>query len=331
MQFKTKRARMQNTVLAPILHRLIDLTEKADVKKRNSLIEFFRFLFAMNVVIGHGFLPVELNHFGPDRISVEFFFILSGFLFCNSLIKISDMSTGEAVKTILISKIKPILIPTVIGMICNGILNYLTDFTPVFEVFRYLWYIPAMLAIMVVYAILRTLIKKDFIFWWVVAILCVLTTILRFSGSEALFYFDYIRSTASVSLGMLMAKLPKPAPKHKITPWITLIPIALATFMIIYLSLAKTDVRYEAILDLLLYPLLIYVAFGIDLHFAPFNYLGGISFGIYAFQCPARLIKHLGEPDSWLPFVLIILLAVLYNMIARVVKYYGAIKRERKI
>ena len=49
-------------------------------KKRNSLIEFFRFFFALNVVKNHGYFPYRTRLFSPGRISVEFFFVLSGIL-----------------------------------------------------------------------------------------------------------------------------------------------------------------------------------------------------------------------------------------------------------
>ncbi len=301
--------------------------EKSNVKKRNSLIELLRFLFAMNVVIGHGFFPVQLDIFGLDRISVEFFFILSGYLFTRSLPKLAEMKTVEAIKTTLISKLKPLLIPMVIGMVSNLFFNILTDHSRKYDVFRFLWYIPAMLAIMVVYAILITLLKKENVFWWVVAGLCFIATVLRFSGNEDLFYFDYIRSTAAVSMGMLMGKLPKPQYKHKITGWLLLAPVVVATFSIVYYRLARTDLRYEAILDMVLYPLLVYLSFGVDFHFAPFNYLGAISFGIYAFQCTARLVECLGVTDEWAIFGVIVIPAVIYDLVRRIVRF---IKQKSK-
>ena len=302
-----------------------------NTKKRNSLIELYRFLFAMNVVIGHGLFPIKTNYFGPDRISVEFFFILSGFLFFGSLKKIQNMKTGEAIKTTLISKIKPILIPMIIGLISNTILNFLSNHKPMIEIFRYLWYIPAMLAILVVYAILRTLIKKDNLFWCIVAVLFLATTIMRFSGNEKLFYFDYIRSTASVSLGMLIAKIPKLSLKNKMINRLLLIPVSVAIFIIVFYGLAKQHVGYEAALDLLLYPLLIYISFGIEFNFAPFDYLGSLSFGIYAFQCPARLVKYIGVPTPWIPFGIIILAAITEDAIKKIIKHYKKQLTNKKI
>ena len=56
-------------------------------KKRNSLVELYRFLFAMWVVYYHGyfFLPKD-SHFSGGYIAVDFFFILTGF-FVMGLIK----------------------------------------------------------------------------------------------------------------------------------------------------------------------------------------------------------------------------------------------------
>ena len=281
-----------------------------NIKKKNSLIEIYRFFFAMNVLICHGYFPIELNHFGPDRISVEFFFVLSGFLFYHLLPKIREQKVHQAILFVLKTKLNPLLVPTVIGMICNLILNIITDYRPKIEVFRYLWYIPAMLAILVVYAILRVLLKSDKVFWSVVAALFVIATLLRFSGNDTLFFFDYIRSTSAVSLGILVATVPTWKVRHRWVLWLSLTAVVASVFCIIFWRLAAENRAYEALLDLLLYPLLIYLTFHVDFHFAPFHVLGALSFGIYAFQCPARLVRALGVTNPWIPFGLIFLLAI---------------------
>ena len=65
------------------------------MKKRNSLIEFYRFFFALNVVKNHGFFPEGFHYFSPGRVSVEFFFVLSGYLFVRTLDKLKDMLKTE--------------------------------------------------------------------------------------------------------------------------------------------------------------------------------------------------------------------------------------------
>lgn len=295
-------------------------------KNRNSLIELYRFLFAINVVIGHGLFPIPTEYWGPARISVEFFFILSGYLFFNSLEKLKGLSVVEAVKSMLKSKIKPILVPTVIGIISNIVYNFAINASllEMFKIFKYLWYIPAMLAAFLVYTILRVLLK-DHRFWLTVAIVCIICTLLRFSGNQILHDFDYIRSFAAVSLGILLAKVPKLQIKHKVIWWLVLIPILASVVCIVRYYLA--DIQWfggfwgvEAILDLILYPLLIYVSFRIDFNFPIFNYLGALSFGIYAYQCPARMLWGFGIYDKWMIFAVIIVMSVSDDFIKRIVK-----------
>ena len=57
------------------------------MKKRNSLIELYRFFFAMNVVKYHGYFPYQGRYISPGHVSVEFFFVLSGFLLRRSIDK----------------------------------------------------------------------------------------------------------------------------------------------------------------------------------------------------------------------------------------------------
>lgn len=288
-------------------------------KKRNSLIELYRFFFAMNVVIGHGLFPINIPYFGPDRISVEFFFILSGFLFVSSMEKFRDKPIVIAIWKMTVSKIKPLFIPMVIGLISNAILNYITGYTPI-KIFRYLWYIPAMMAIFLLYTALRIVIKNDKCFWCTVGLIFISSAIMRFSGSDALFLFDYVRSALAVSLGMLIAKIPAMKIKRKWILWIMITLIAATTFIIIFFRMAQDERIYEALLNLILYPILIYLTFNIDFHFPIFNYLGGLSFGIYAFQCPARLAAAFGASNKWIPFAIIIGLTLIYDLVKRIYK-----------
>ena len=274
----------------------------------------------MNVMIGHGLFPIDMKYFGPDRISVEFFFILSGYLFVASLEKYRDMPLNRALWKMTVSKVKPLFIPLVIGLISNAILNYLTSYNPL-KVFRYLWYIPAMIIAFLIFTSLRILIKSDKCFWRVVASIFVVSTLLRFSGSETLFFFDYLRSALAVSLGMLLTRIPKFPNNRKWICWMILIPVAITIFVIVFLRLAKDERFYEALLDIVLYPILIYVTFNIDFHSPILNYIGGLSFGIYAFQCPARLLSETVDISAWIPFALIFVLALTEDTVKRILTY----------
>ena len=64
--------------------------QKEKIKKitsRNSLIELYRFLFALWIVWYHGYFIIKNQYFDDGYIAVEFFFILSGFHFLKTLDK----------------------------------------------------------------------------------------------------------------------------------------------------------------------------------------------------------------------------------------------------
>ena len=91
-----------------------------------------------------------------------------------------------------------------------------------------------MLAAFLLYTILRVLIKNDKIFWRIVIAITVISSLLRFSGYDELFFFDYLRSALAVSLGMLGAPAPKIEFKNKKIWWLFLLPVASIIFYIVF-------------------------------------------------------------------------------------------------
>ena len=279
---------------------MADLVKKSS---KNSIIELLRFLFALNVLVYHEFLPFESSYFGQGWLSVEFFFILSGFLFNKTFEKTKNMSYLDGFKTIFNSKLKPLLVPIIIGLLSNIILNIIVKYHPL-KIWRYLWYIPAMMAMFFLYTVLRRLIKNDKSFFAVVLSIFIIATILRFSGNDALYSFDYIRSASMVSFGILLARLPRFEIKNKLLSWLLFIVAFVPTFLIICFRLGDMEWfggfrGIEAILNLVLYPFLILTAFNFNVNSKILSFLGAISFGVYAYQCPARLLATIGLKNSW--------------------------------
>ena len=182
------------------------------MKKRNSLIELYRFFFALNVVKNHGFFPEGFNCFSPGRVSVEFFFVLSGFLFVRTLDKLSDLPLRESLPKLIVEKLKPLLFPLVIGVLSNIIYNIVTK--DYFDgIWGYLWYVEAMMLVFIAYLLLKKLFKSDRAFTYLTIGVFILSTLLRFSGF--LYEWGYVRAAAAISLGMLLSKLPEIEIKHK--------------------------------------------------------------------------------------------------------------------
>lgn len=293
------------------------------MKKRNSLIELYRLFFALNVVKNHGFFPDGLNYFSPGRVSVEFFFVLSGYLFIRTLNKLQDLPLKESIPKLVIGKLKPLSIPLIIGLISNIAYN-IAEKDYFSGIWGYLWYVHAMIVTMIAYVVIRKLIKNDAAFFYTVLGIFVLATLMRFSG---VFYsWGYVRAASTISLGMLITKIPKIKLKRQNLLWLVLIPIQAACVAIVCFHLGNVEWwggfrGVEAILDLILYPALIYFTFQIDVSSKILNYLGALSFGLYAFQCPADLIRLLGVSNRYILLTVIVLAAIIEDAAKRIIKY----------
>ena len=76
----------------------------------------------------------------------------------------------------------------------------------------------------------------------------------------------------------------------------------------------------ELILDTILYPTLIYLTFNLNFKFGLFNYLGALSFGLYAFQCPAKLARLCITNNKLVLFLIILILTVACDLAKRIAK-----------
>lgn len=292
------------------------------MKKRNSLIELYRFFFALNVVKNHGFFPEGFNYFSPGRVSVEFFFVLSGYLFLRTLDKLSELPLRESVPKLIVGKLKPLFFPLIIGILSNIIYNIVTK--DYFDgIWGYLWYIEAMMLTFVAYLILRKIIKSEKTFLYVVLGIFILATLMRFSG---IFYeWGYVRAFATISLGMLLAKAPKIEIKKRWLIWVLLIPVQIACLSVVCFHLGNVEwfggfMGVEFILDNLLYPALIYLTFNVNVRSRALNYLGSLSFGLYAFQCPADLLRLVGLGNRYILLFIIVALTITEDVIKRIYK-----------
>ena len=288
-------------------------------KSKNSLIELFRFLFSLNVVKNHGLFCIESPYFGPGRVSVEFFFILSGFLFAGFLEKSREMPLKKSIPKLFYSKLSPLFIPIIIGLVCNLISDIVTG--DIWSgIWGYLWYIESMMLTMLAYTVIRRIIKNDRVFYTCVWVVFALATAMRFFS---IFHaWGNIRAFAALSLGILLSRLPRLRLKNQWPVWLMLIPVMAACFAIVCFRLVDATwhslLYVEFMLDNLLYPALIYLTFCIDFKCSLFNYLGALSFGLYAFQCPADLLRTLGITNLYILFAFIIFATLIEDSAKRI-------------
>ncbi len=292
------------------------------MKKRNSLVELYRFIFAMNVVKNHGYFPYQGPYFGPGRISVEFFFILTGFLLARSVNKYLDKPFWQGLRGFFWSKLKSILIPLIVAIPFNLWYSYLDG--DGLNLWGYLWYVNQMLIYIPIFFIVRYFIKNNNKFLLVIGIACIIATILNMTE----FFYDWgvIRAVMAISLGVLISHIPPLKIKNNFWKYLIVVFLMALTLSILILP---TNLAIEKLAFLVVYPMLIYFTFQLTVHNSIFNYLGSLSFGLYAFQCVVRPIEKFGYNNIWGMFIIIVALTLLEDTGKRIYRFVKMKKQEK--
>lgn len=299
---------------------MTDTVSKQDIKTKNSLIELYRFLFALWVLYYHSFVPYKGELFGQGYLAVEFFFVLSGFFLIRSIDKYIHRPTKEGLFSFLKHRFKGIAIPFLIGE------AFVLIYSFVFEIsynlfFGYLWYIRDLFIAMICIFLLRKYIKREKVFY----IILIAASLISFFGFLWLPIFAWpsgpFRSAAAIPVGIFAALVPQIKFKEKPNTAISLVGLIVCALGCIFIiALPNKSLLLSYILVIVGYPTLMYFTNQIHLSNKFFDWLGSLSFPIYAFQCILRVIEACGlESGTWL-FVILAALVLSYSLIMYIVK-----------
>ena len=298
------------------------------MKKRNSLIELYRFLFAMNVVKNHGYFPYQGRYFSPGRISVEFFFVLSGWFLRKTIDKYAHLSFWKGLLIMLRDKFISFGIPFAVAITC-GILCYFANGLDTwwdFNIWGHLWYINEMLIVFVFYYVLWRLVKSEKWFFIIAASVCLIASI--FHAIPNFYDWGRFRAFSSMSVGILISYIPSFKIKRQ---WLLYFPLVVVWAYVLRMLLFDFTFLEEEILNYVAYPALIYLTFQLSVHNVIFNYLGALSFGLYAYQGVVRVMCLFNFGNVWIWFSTILGLTILTDMVMRIILYQKNKKGQKQI
>lgn len=156
----------------------------------------------------HGLSLVNRGEvFRNGRIAVDFFFILSGYYIINSFIKECDKTYFEGLKHLIYKRIKPIGITFLICFIFQ-LISYIQFYEGFFEnnIWGYLWYIPHMLIVFIIYFTLYKIIKNKKIFNIMTGIMSAICYVLILTYTTN---YGIFRGIAGIGTGILLSQIPK--------------------------------------------------------------------------------------------------------------------------
>jgi hypothetical protein len=291
--------------------------------KRNSLIELFRFFFAMWVVYYHGyfFLP-KTKLFASGYLAVEFFFILTGMFLVKDIVKHSEQSFIKGGISLVWKKLKSLSFTLVISLIF-ALVYFFMHLDDPGSPWGFMWYIKWLIAVPLLFYAVYRIVKNPKMFYIIIAAITVVAYVLQ----ATLFYgAGILRGLYGIGIGVLLSLIPKNTLKIKNFN-LNIVFLALFVASTILFALFNYQLKNpDHLFILLLAPGLLYFASCINVNFAPLNYFGGLSFGLYAYQTICRVL----EDVSWMKdkygnikmFLILVALVIADDLIKRLIKYY---------
>ena len=297
---------------------------------KNSIIELLRFLFSIWVLYFHDYVPYRNNLFSDGKLAVEFFFVLSGFYLVRSMKKYDSQPVLKGLWAFIKQRFKALSTVFIIGEIFVFIYSFAFDFSYNF-MFGYLWYIRDLFLAMAFFFVLRRVLKKDCSFYCTIAVLSIFSI---FISGKIPGFAEWpggaLRAFASMPLGMLFALIPH-LPESigsKLRSFGAVLGfVAAGTLALSIIAAPDKTQNMIYILVIVGYPALLYFANQIQISIGVLNWLGTLSFPIYAFQCILRVIGELGVENPTHHFIIITVLVLSYSAITTVIAKQKAKKR----
>ncbi|MBP3431535.1 MAG: hypothetical protein J6K39_01595 [Clostridia bacterium] len=295
-------------------------------RERNSLIELYRFIFAIWVVFYHDYLIMPKSSlFNHGYLAVDFFFILTGFFLLGGMKIFFEMPFFKGFFKFSWKRILSLCPALLIGFVFSAIYFFTEPSWMILDIFGYLWYIPQMFIGFTFVYVAKRLIKSEKAFTITCAAVCLVSFILLFTVCEG---WGLFRALGGINLGILTNKIPKISFDGK-----KFNPNIIFTILMIFLTVGlaampKSDTYVDFVMIVAIFPLLLCFTAQVNIKFKPFNFLGSLSFGLYAYQTILRVLEHFGVVTYFGHLLLILIIATMLDRIG--VDIYKHFKNKRK-
>lgn len=306
----------------------IEKSLKTQKTSRNSLIELYRFFFAIWVVYYHDYLIMPKSSlFNHGYLAVDFFFILSGFFLLSGLSKYFNMSCFKGLFCFVWKRIKTLCPALIVGLIFSSIYFFTKNLNLyILDIFGYLWYVPKMFfAFAIIYFLKRT-IKSKKVFYTILFCCFLICYSLLYTVCEG---WGVFRAIGGICCGVLISKIPKlkiKKSRFNINIIFTIL-IVIATLLLAAFPNKQTYV--DVLLNIGCFPLLIYFTNQLNCNCKILNFLGSLSFGLYAYQTILRVLEAYSIVTN--VFVLLLLLITFTLADKIVVLLYKKLKKQEKM
>mgnify|MGYP003299111956 CR=1 FL=1 len=291
------------------------------MKKRNGLLEIYRFILSFWPMYCHNFFFLENRGvtFSVPELAPDFFFVLSGFFLLNSFRKNTEEPTLLRMVKLVYGRAKPLLFSVCFiasfNFLCIGLFLRDDVFNSLFMMFRYWWYILYLLIALAIFFIIYKGIKNEKLFGVFLGALAVLMALLHYSIKHKGFLsyeFGFpARTFGCMAVGMLVSYIPKFKTKRFN---ISVIPVVILFSALMYLAYAEKD-YIICLVMIVMFAALVYFSSNISVGGIVFDILGHLGTRMYLYMSFVTTLYLLGLTNHRILFVIDVALSVLDMLI----------------
>ena len=287
-------------------------------KKRNGILEIYRFIICFWPIYCHNFFFVKDvgEAFTVAHLAVDFFYIISGLFLIKSMRKYEGRNPFYGAYALMRDRLKPIFFPmcfiVVFNLICFVLFireNYLDI---AFDVFCFWWYVLYLVIAIALYYLLYRAIKNEKLFAVAIAVIMLASVALHYVVIELELLPNVLmfvaRTFACLACGMLLSYVPPIKMKKPVISIIALIVLIPAIFYFTYYR----DKNYLICLALVVgFAALVYFTRDINVGGKMFDLLGKLSTRMYLYMAFIAMLRELGVENQSLLFVIDVSISVL--------------------
>ena len=287
-------------------------------KKRNGLFEVYRFILCFMPLYYHNFFFLKRNYdiFEVPELTVDFFFMLSGFFLMQSMRRLKDEKILQGMWKIMFGRVKPMLFTmcfiSAFNLVCILIFIREDYLGTLFNLFKYWWFVLYLtVGIGLLYLVYR-LLKNEKLFIVFLIVLAIAMGGLHYAVVEQGKFISelvfFTRALGCIPVGILVSYIPawNKLKSKKFNHSILFVTVLLP--LILYLYYNKKNFAI-CIALILMFGALMYFTSHISLGGKVFDLLGKLSVRMYLYMAFLTMFRILGLTENKILFVLNVAIA----------------------
>ena len=304
------------------------------MKRRNGLLEIYRLILCFWPMYYHHFFFTERDYsrFTVAELSVDFFYVLSGFFLIQSMKKNSKESTFMGMLKMMYGRLRPMLFSICFiggfSLVCVGLFVESDYLNTLFEIFKYWWFVLYLVIAVGVFYLLYRLVKNEAVFGVIMLLLSLSMGIFHYHlAVRGFFIFEFTfvaRTLGCIALGVLVSYIPMIKNKRLL--------ISIPAVVVLFVALmyhAYSEKSYNmCIVMIVMFAFLVYFSANISVGGKVFDIMGKLGMRIYLYLPFITVIYYLGITHHRILFVLDITLAVLDLILDSYRTKYRALKAK---